>query len=73
MHFLHSPKLGGYMKIRDKIEKIYLTSSPGWNNFSIFSLGALNSFKRLFFGGCKVNINENGLFLALINTTKLVE
>ena len=69
MHFLHSPKLGGYMKIRYKTEKIYLTSSPKGNNFSIFSLGALNSFKGPFFGGYKVNINENGLFLALINTT----
>ena len=57
------------MKIRDKTEKIYLTSSPEGNNFNIFSLGALNSFKGPFFGGYKVNINENGLFLALINTT----
>ena len=52
------------MEIRDKTEKIYLTSSPEGNNISIFSLGALNSFKGPFFGGYKVNINENGLFLA---------
>ena len=57
------------MKIRDKTVKIYLIPSPEENNFCIFSLGALNSFKGPFFGGYKVNINENGLFLALINTT----
>ena len=57
------------MKIRDKTGKIYLIPSPEENNFCIFSLGALNSFKGPFLGGYKVNINENGLFLALINTT----
>ena len=57
------------MKIRDETEKIYLIISPEGINFCIFSLGAPKSFKGLFFGGYKVNINENGLFLVLINTT----
>ena len=69
MHFLHSPKLVGYIKIRDKTGKIYLIPSPEGNNFCIFSPGATKSFKGPFFGGYKVNINENGLFLVLINTT----
>ena len=69
MHYLHSPKLGGYMKIRDKTGIIYLIPSPEGNNFCIFKLGALNPYKGPFFDGYKVNINENGLFLALTNTT----
>ena len=56
------------MKIRDKTEKIYLFPSPDRNKFCIFSLGALNIYKGPFFGGYKVNINEHGLFIALINT-----
>ena len=56
------------MKIRDKTVKIYLIPSPGEYNFNIFSLGALNSYKGPLLGGYKVNINEHGLFIALINT-----